>query len=180
MWVAPRRARPGGKEKKRCAAPRRERTEPPSCTARVACLREMAANLRCTSHPFCLRRERGGEEHGRVSHHAVHGRARVPLRERFVSFSASRRLSYLPMTSSLSATSNERATSPSSVSCTSLATTDIFSFVHRGVEYRVDDAAVNGARSPRAPESLAKNFAGGISMSVLSRIRSMVFVEITD
>jgi hypothetical protein len=62
------------------------------------------------------------------------------------------------MTSSLSATSNVRATSPSSVSCTSLATTlDIFAFVHRGVGYRLDDAAVNGALSPRAlPKSLCE------------------------
>ena len=31
------------------------RTEPPSWSASVACRREMAAYLRCTSHPFCLR-----------------------------------------------------------------------------------------------------------------------------
>ena len=65
------------------------------------------------------------------------------------------------MVSSLSATSNERATSPSSVSCTSLATTDIFALVHRGVGDRVDYAAVNGAESPRARlKSLWKNFGG--------------------
>ena len=132
------------------------RTEPPSCTARVACLREMAANLRCTSHPFCLRRGPGGKGTGGSVIARSSGRSRVPLRERFglrVS-----RPSYRPMTSSLSATSNVRATSPSSVSCTSLATTlDIFAFVHRGVGYRLDDAAVNGALSPRAlPKSLCE------------------------
>lgn len=77
--VAPLETRPGGKEKMRAAG----RTEPPSCTARVACLREMAANLRCTSHPFCLRRGPGGKGTGGSVIARSTGRSRVPLRERF-------------------------------------------------------------------------------------------------
>lgn len=100
------------------------RTEPLSCTAMMACLREMAANLRCTSHPFCLRRGKYEGGTWKVSHC---GRGVSPGFGFWQAF-REKSVSYRPMTRSFLATSNVRSTSPPSPSCMSFPTTLLIFF----------------------------------------------------
>jgi hypothetical protein len=101
------------------------RTDPLVCTAMMACFLEMAANLRCTSHPFCLRGEETKQE-TRMGQSLRGGvRVVVPRRggEMSGAFREKQSVSYRPMTSSFSATSYVRSTSPPSPSCMSFPTT---------------------------------------------------------